>query len=206
MNELSLSAGSFTGAQPIVGNFVGVSMEWSTSVSYSSQPAFATLLSQISPHPSIRVGGNSADTTWWPEDGHDNNETCTNSYNNSVCCKTQITAEGVATHAALAKATDGTLTLDLNLLDASGAYALQEYTNINSAIGSDSDFIEAFEIGNEPDLFYENGIRSPDYTLEDYMKDFDAAVAQLPAEAKLQGGTFCCNSDFAKAQSDVINK
>jgi hypothetical protein len=36
--------------------------------------------------------------------------------------------------------------------------------------------VAAFEIGNEIDLFYENGIRKPDYTFDDYLQEFPIYV------------------------------
>jgi hypothetical protein len=62
--------------------------------------------------------------------------------------------------------------------------------------------IDGLEIGNECDLFAHNGIRGPNFTMSDYLSQFDvyqrdvATKAQAPYP-KIQGATFCChNSHF----------
>ena len=203
MAELSFTPGLYTTANSVHESFVGISVEWSRAQSYTKQPAFAALMSHLSPRPNIRIGGNSADTSWWDPDNEGLNSTCSKSYNESVCCKYTITAEDIIAHQKCAEIINGTLTLDLNLLDSSGEYAITELEKIVDTVGLSH--VDAFEIGNEPDLFYENGIRGPDYSLEDFTKEFDFVLNKLSKQdVKFQGGTFCCKSKFVQGQSDIM--
>ena len=62
----------------------------------------------------------------------------------------------------------------------------------------------AIEIGNEPDLYFENKIRSPNYTYNDYAKEWKNYVnsilkdsnINLPSNKFFQGATYCCKKDF----------
>jgi hypothetical protein len=59
--------------------------------------------------------------------------------------------------------------------------------------------IEAVEIGNECDIFYENGLRPRNYTYGDYAKEFrqyadDIVTLAGYPRGKFQGATFCCKT------------
>ena len=91
---------------------------------------------------------------------------------------------------------NGTVTTGLNFRDEkSAALAVAHLQALTAVIPFSSPVLEAIEVGNECDLYYENGIRKPSYSAQDYLKDFAlyqgalASAAGLPA-GRVQGATF----------------
>ncbi len=168
--------------------FVGVSLEYSALHLYTGRdpnainPVFLKLLAGLAQGdpPVIRIGGNSADTTWWPMRG-------------------VIPPGGVSyalnsgwlrtTH-ALAADLGARMIIDVNLAAGRPALAAAEARAILRGVGRS--YIEAIEVGNEPDLYslfpwYHNKhhrvfyARSSGWDLAELISDFSRWRAALPA-------------------------
>ena len=135
--------------QPIARGFLGLSFEYQAIQDYtglnphSINPVLVQLIRNLTPgqSPVLRVGGNSADQTWWPTPG----------VTRSPGIKYTLGRNWLATMRALAQATGGKLILDLNLKLDSAAEIAAEARAFNADIGPG--YIDALEIGNEPELY-----------------------------------------------------
>eukprot|EP01104_Vermistella_antarctica_P017897 TRINITY_DN6457_c0_g1_i1.p1 TRINITY_DN6457_c0_g1~~TRINITY_DN6457_c0_g1_i1.p1 ORF type:complete len:399 (-),score=56.62 TRINITY_DN6457_c0_g1_i1:47-1243(-) len=65
------------------------------------------------------------------------------------------------------------------------------------------DLVDSIELGNEPDLFAGNGLRSTNYTYADYVADFALYANNVSNEGNIvgpgrfvQGCTYCCDSHY----------
>jgi hypothetical protein len=143
--------------------------------------------------PNVRIGGNSADESYFVGSSMPPFH-LPPGYSNA------ITDDEVASYKTVLD-WHGSLVIDVSLRNAtSAANALAYAEAALQAVPSPS--IQAFEIGNEPDLFAENGIRPSNFTFEDYESQFQLYVdtftkrAQVPMPS-IQGATFCCRrKDF----------
>lgn len=205
---------------------VGMSMEWSGANVLLRSPGFVQMLSNLADAdssgagPPLRIGGNSADTTWWDPNGTKPFDTsCPASYSGQVCVKYAVGPSDIDLHTAAAASVNSSVVYDVSMMqNATAAWAVEEVRGIVAAATAavKSDRIEAFEVGNEPDLFLENGIRSPEYKPEDWVKEQLGiylpaigrelhrsglgAAGRDGAPAKwLQAGTFCCKKLFYAA-------
>eukprot|EP00043_Microstomoeca_roanoka_P011423 m.107524 g.107524 ORF g.107524 m.107524 type:complete len:356 (-) comp15191_c0_seq2:41-1108(-) len=90
----------------------------------------------------------------------------------------------------------------------SSAWAVAHIQAVAQVVGWDT--VSAVEVGNENDLFHENGIRPTNYTYDEYAQEFGqyahdlTSMAGLP-QRKIQGGTFCCHT-FDSDISSYIKK
>ena len=151
----TLSIGTSVGYS-ISPTFMGLSHEWGVQNQMGDDQigvdaVYRQMLSNLTANGSgpimLRIGGNTTDTTSEP------------------------TASTVRAFAQLAEATGAHFDLGVNL----GA------DNVNLAIDQARAFInqipagslDAIEIGNEPDLYHQNGLRSTTYTFADYLLDFE---------------------------------
>ncbi len=167
--------------------FVGVSFEYRAVHQYTGRdpahidPVLVALLNGLAPGQSkvIRIGGNSADDTWWPIRG----VIPPGGINYS------LTPGWLRTTRALAADADAKLILGINLAAGSPAIAAAEGRALASGIGSR--YIKALEIGNEPDLYpsfvwfrdrrgkvYRR--RAAGYDLADYTAQFSQWARVLP--------------------------
>ena len=204
---------------------VGMSMEWSGANVLLRSPGFVQMLSNLADADSsgagpLRIGGNSADTTWWDPNGTKPFDTsCAASYSGQVCVKYAVGPSDIDLHCAAAASVNSSVVYDVSMMqNATAAWAVEEVRGIVAAATAavKSDRIEAFEVGNEPDLFLENGIRSPESRPEDWVKEQLGiylpaigrelhrsglgAAGRDGAPAKwLQAGTFCCKKLFYAA-------
>ena len=106
-------------------------------------PVLVQLIRDLNPNqdPVLRIGGNSADETWWPTPG----------VKRSPGIKYTLTRSWLATTRALAVQTGGRLILDLNLKLDSAREMVAEARAFDIGIGDRN--IDALEIGNEPELY-----------------------------------------------------
>jgi hypothetical protein len=171
-------------APPIPDTFLGISVEWSSVVKYlgdgagNANPVVVRLLSAFAAegnHPTIRIGGNSADEAWWNPTG-------------ATPRPTNVTIDvgptHVATLASLNAMLGTTLIPDLDLaLQGAYADAVANAAALAQAISAavPPAAVRAFEIGNEPDLWYKNGLRTSSYTFAGWQSDYDAFTAGLDA-------------------------
>jgi len=138
--------------------------------------------------PQFRIGGNSADTSWWNPDKLPFPPKVT--YN--------ILPAEVQTVQDVTSKLDTVATLSVNFDNANNAsWAIEYMEAVSKQIGWDN--IYAIEIGNEVDLFGDNGFREKGYNYTQYKKEFDFyvnAIAPYVPKRFIQGATFCCLSSF----------
>jgi hypothetical protein len=164
-------------------DFLGLSVEWNHIPDYlgdnagSPRASVVRLLNNLSidgHHPVLRIGGNSEDKAFWNPSG--------------AALPSGTTVSIDATHlsilSSLHASTGSTFILGLNLnhTDATNAAAL--VTASLAALGSGS--VNAFELGNEPDLYVLNGFRPLWYSPPFYQADFDGYFPALSMAASNQ--------------------
>jgi len=143
--------------RPIAAGFVGLSVEYPALADYLGNnpnrinPVFVSLLKALAPEgsPVLRIGGDSTDHAWWPTAG----------FLPPLSVTYTLTPTWLETTHALAVATNARLIMGINLAANIPSLAAAEAAAFRSGIGRR--YIEAFEIGNEPDIY---GI-SPSYQL-----------------------------------------
>ncbi len=164
-------------------DFLGLSVEWSHVTDYlgdtsgQARPEVVQLLKNfaVDGHvPVLRIGGNSEDQSYWNPDAG----TLPSGASVSVG-PTQL-----AVLTALSNATGVHFVLGLNLArnDATNAAALVQAALSALPTGS----IDAFELGNEPDLYALTGARPIYYSTLFYQSDFDGYFPQLSNAASGQ--------------------
>lgn len=134
---------------PIAPGFLGFSIEYRAVRAYTGtnpnaiNPVLVQLIRDVNQHqsPVLRIGGNSADQTWWPLRG----------VKISPSIKLTLNRSWLATTRALAVDTGGKLILDMNLKLNSAAEMTAEANAFRTGIGMHN--IQALEIGNEPELY-----------------------------------------------------
>jgi hypothetical protein len=175
---------------PMPAGFLGLSLEYWSIESYAGHdataldPVFVRLVRNLVPgqHPVLRIGGDSADWTWWPVPGLARPPGVTFA----------LTANWLQTTRALTRSLDARLILGLNLEADLPALAAGEARALLT--GLDPGRVEAFELGNEPSLYgifpwYRThggrGVpgRPAGYGFTDFVHDFTTVAAQLPAHA-----------------------
>jgi Glycosyl hydrolase family 79 C-terminal beta domain len=194
---VSASVGSTPTGQPLAPGFLGVSLEFSALRFYTGRDPRAvnrvlvSLLRGLTPGqtPVLRIGGNSADTTWWPQHG----------LAAPAAVNYRLTERWVKTTRALAGALRAKLILGVNLAGGSPAIAAAEARALLGGIGRR--YIQALEIGNEPDLYsifpwYRDRrgqmfyARDHNYGLSDYIAQFTRWRAALGQGTPVTGPAF----------------
>jgi hypothetical protein len=184
---LSASVATTPSGPSMPEGFVGVSFEVRAVHQYTGNnplaidPVLLNLLKGLAPdqQPIIRIGGNSTDGSWWPLKG----------VIPPGGIYYPITTGWLRTTKALAADLSAKLILGINLAAGRPAIAAAEGRAFMSGIGSK--YIDALEIGNEPNLYpvfswYKdrNGhvyrSRSRSYGLDDYIQQFKQWAKVLP--------------------------
>jgi len=135
--------------------------------------------------PILRIGGNSADTSWWDPDGKPMPPKVTY----------DIKPNDLISVVNVAKAVNGSVVFDLSMLQSNDPiWAVNHLKGIQTYVGFDR--VRAVEIGNEPDIFYGNGLRPRNFTFTEYESEWQNYAnalyeAGLPKK-RIQGATFCC--------------
>jgi hypothetical protein len=167
--------------------FVGLSLEYPSVEAYAGtdpgalDPVFEQLVRNLAPGqvPVLRIGGDSADHTWWP----------TPALTRSAGVRFAITRRWLEVTRALADALDARLILGLDLETGNPSLAASEAGALIDGIGRGP--IRALELGNEPDLYasftwYRTpaGVhvygRSGSYDMSALIGDFKRFAAALP--------------------------
>jgi hypothetical protein len=179
----SATVGPEPTGRPLPPGFVGLSLEYPAVPEYAGLVA---LIRDLSPgqRPVLRVGGNSTDETWSPQAG----EVAPRH------ARYALTDAWLSATRGLAAALDARLILGLNLAGGSPAAAAAEARALARAIGPR--YIQAFEIGNEPDLYglfpwREGGYRRPaDYSLNDLIGEFSRWRAAIGRALPVAGPAY----------------
>lgn len=177
--------------------FLGFSFEYRAMHIYTGRdphainPVLLSLIRQLNPRqaPVLRIGGNSADVTWWPMPGVIPPDGISYS----------LTSGFLRTARALTTALRGRMIMDVNLEADRPALAAQESRAIVSGLGRQN--LAALELGNEPDLYssftwYTDRLghafagRPPDYTFGGYLVDYAHWRAVVPRGVALAGPAF----------------
>jgi hypothetical protein len=146
---VSASVGSNTTSGPMAQGFVGVSLEYSALHVYTGRdpravnPVLIQLLRDLAPgqSPVLRIGGNSADQTWWPIRG----------MIPPGGVRYALTPGWMRTTSALAQALHAQMIMGLNLAGGRPSLAAAEARAFLAGVGRR--YVQAFEIGNEPDVY-----------------------------------------------------
>ncbi len=173
--------------QRMPAGFLGASFEYRATRQYTGSdpqaidPVLVNLLKAISTggSPVLRIGGNSTDSTWRPIRGA----------RPPAGVSFALTNGWLSTTRALAAALDGKLILGINLGADRTAVAAAEGRALLAGIGRR--YIDALEIGNEPDLYgvfprYRDRrgrlhrFRGRHYSLKDYTREFSRYRRVLP--------------------------
>lgn len=134
---------------PIRPGFLGLSLEYPALESYAGtdpfvlNPVFVQLIRNLAPSqaPVLRIGGDSTDKTWWPVQGQAR----------PLGVEYSLTERWLEVLRALTETLDARLILGLNLEAGSSRLAAAEVLAFASAVPEAN--IEAFEPGNEPELY-----------------------------------------------------
>ena len=166
--------------------FLGLSIEYPALEAYagadptSLDPVFEQLVRNLAPGqaPILRIGGNSADRTWWPVAGVDRPPGVT----------FDITHQWLAVTRALAQSLGAHLILGVNLEQDSPQLAAAEARALINGVGPQA--VRALELGNEPDLYsafpwYSSGRhgvlgRPKSYNEAAFARDFAGFTGALP--------------------------
>jgi hypothetical protein len=195
----SLGAATVNTSQPglqIPASFMGLSHEWGAQTDLMGEGGktnqiYRQLLRNLTAYGAgpvvIRMGGNSADTSGQP------------------------TSTTIPAIAQVAADTGAKFILDVNLGSDNVQLAVNQAQNYTAGMPHGS--LDAIEIGNEPDLYSRNGLRSSSYTYSNYFSDFGKWRGQiqpvLPTGVKLMGPSWCLSqslpnlSTFLSQESDV---
>jgi hypothetical protein len=167
--------------------FLGLSLEYSALEPYAGHdpsaldPVFAALVRNIAgAQPTLRIGGDSTDSTWWPVAGTPRLPGVTYT----------LTPAWLAVLRRLTDTLDARLTLGINLEADRPALAAAEASALLAALRPGS--VQALELGNEPELYgafpwYRTAAgqpvlgRSNRYDFAAFERDFTRFAAALPA-------------------------
>lgn len=146
---VSASVGADVTGRAIGRGFVGVSLEYNALHLYTGRdpkavnPVLVALLRALAPgqSPVLRIGGNSADQTWWPMRGTLPPEGI----------RYALTPGWMRTTSALARELHATMIMGINLAAGRPALAATEARALLSGVGRR--YVQALEIGNEPDVY-----------------------------------------------------
>jgi len=187
-DTVSASVSATTTGQAMAPGFLGVSFEYRALHQYTGRdpltvdPVLVALLKGLAPgqSPVIRVGGDSTDATWWPIPG----------MIPPGGINYGLTDGWLRTTKALAADLNAKLILGINLEAGRPAIAAAEGRAFVQGIGRR--YIQAFEIGNEPDLYgvvpwyrdrrhHLHWARGHRYGVSNYIKEFVRWRSALPS-------------------------
>lgn len=161
----------------IPSNFLGLSLETlllTSGLFPTTNPVYQQLLSQIAPG-LLRIGGDSGDHTTW-----------IGGTRSSGTPTSALTASDVDAVMTLARSVGWKVLFELNMASSDASTDAAEA----SYISQDGAGLFGFEIGNEPDDYATNGDRAFNYTLADYLAEWNSyadAVVNADPGALLTG-------------------
>ncbi len=172
---------------PLARGFLGLSLEYQALPAYAGHdpahldPVFLALVRALDPgqSPVLRIGGDSTDQTWWPQPG----------VLAPLGIRYALTPAWLRVAGAVAARLSAQMILGVNLAADDPGLAALEARNLIAGIGSQ--FIDALEIGNEPDLYTvlpwyrSRGVsvfaRPQPYAMPEYLSEFARWRGALPA-------------------------
>ncbi len=179
---------------PIPAGFLGLSIEYSSSLAYfgpdptAPNPTFIRLVRELTPDgsPVIRFGGDTTDWTWWPTKGVAKPPGIRYALTPRLLAITRATALTLKAH----------LILGINLEADSRKIASTEARALLQGLGRAQ--VAGFELGNEPEVYGSigwytnaNGIGVPGrpsgYDFDSYVADYAAISSSLPRDVPLLG-------------------
>jgi hypothetical protein len=136
-------------APPLANNYLGLALtyqgvtRWAGPASHRADPVLVQLIRSLTPHghPVLRVGGVSADRSWWPING----------YRKPIGIWYDLTPKWAASLRGLARAARARLILGLNLEADRPTLVRVESHELVRRIGRR--YIDSMQIGNEPNLY-----------------------------------------------------
>ena len=186
-SQVSATVGSAPYGQTMAPGFVGMSFEYKALHIYTGRdpnavdPVLVNLVRGLAPggSPVLRIGGDSADVSWWPVRG----------MLRPPGISYVLTPGWLRTTKALAGAAGAQMIMDLNLASGRPAVATAEARAFLQGIGRR--YLQSFEVGNEPDLYpylplYRDQAgkahyaRGSYYTLDMFIRNFQRWRAALP--------------------------
>jgi len=193
-NAMAVDVGAPSSGLRIRPGFVGLSTEYSPLTSYAGRnprainPMFVAFVRNLAPGaaPVIRFGGDTTDWTWWPQAG----------ISKPPWARYVLTPLWFEIAQALALDTHARLILGINFEADSRTLAGGESRALLGGIGRR--LIEAFELGNEPEVYGQIGWyarpggdpvlgRPPSYGFRSYLGDFKRISSVLPRSVPLAG-------------------
>lgn len=134
--------------QPLPASFLGLALEYGTVPEWTSQdghpnPILPALLRNLAPagRPSIRIGGQSEDRSWWPVPG----------LHRPVGVTQSLGPSWIRSARRLVKETGARLLVGINLEAGSSQISQMEADRLVHGLGAGN--IQALELGNERDLY-----------------------------------------------------
>jgi len=184
---------SGTAVTKIPSDFMGFSHEWGVAENLMGQAStgvntiYRQFINSLSTNMGgpivIRIGGNTTDTSG------------------------TATAAMITPFAELAKAENVKFILGVNLGSNEVSLAQQQASTITANLPSTA--ITAIEIGNEPDVYYENGYRASTYDYTDYLPQYQewakGITSATSATTPIAGPTFSSGFWIANAQASVAS-
>jgi Glycosyl hydrolase family 79 C-terminal beta domain len=136
--------------RPLAGDFLGLALEYNTVLQWTGPGAggvnapLVALMRALDPagRPLIRVGGQSADRSWWPVRG----------LARPLGVTYDLTPAWTAAARTMAQSLDARLMLGLNLEANRTRIPQEEARRLLNGIGSR--YVSSFQLGNEPELYH----------------------------------------------------
>ena len=205
-------------------DFASISLEWGQSEVLARSKTFRTLLNYLRNNSTgqginVRVGGNSADSTWWNDVGDSKNETksCGASYSGKVCNRFNMTTSTLMALYSMAQDTNSSLILDLTMAqNHSTEWAMEEMQHMFQVLEHGRfppNILEGLEIGNEPDMFDRTGRRNPRYNVTHYQEELAMYMADVVNATEMwgrnkliRGGGFAYKKEFNDIQKKMMTE
>ena len=148
-DALTVSVAGRSSARPLANNYLGLALtyqgvtRWAGPASRPADPVLVQLIRNLAPHghPVLRVGGVSADRSWWPING----------YRKPIGIWYDLTPKWAASLRGLAQAARARLILGVNLEADRPTLVRVESHELVRRIGRR--YIDSLQIGNEPNLY-----------------------------------------------------
>ena len=185
----TVAVSSLSNGPKVPNGFVGLSMEYHSLPAYvgtnpaKPNPVFLNLLQGLNPAgtPMLRVGGDSTDWTWWPVPG----------VRKPGGVRFDLTPHFAKTLKSIASDDHAKLLLGVNFEADSARVAAYEENKLAKYVGRSR--IEAFLLGNEPELYHTFAWyktpagkkvfgRPSDYTVQSFISDFGNVARGLPSD------------------------